>query len=44
LELEQWATVLHMFYAQSGYQVSLVDISQTSLDKAIATIGKTLIV
>jgi 3-hydroxybutyryl-CoA dehydrogenase len=28
--------------AQSGYQVSLVDISQTSLDKAIATIGKNL--
>ncbi|MFT6278177.1 MAG: 3-hydroxybutyryl-CoA dehydrogenase, partial [Flavobacteriales bacterium] len=33
--------IAHVF-AQSGYQVSLVDISQTSLDKAIATIGKNL--
>jgi 3-hydroxybutyryl-CoA dehydrogenase len=33
--------IAHVF-AQSGYQVSLVDISHTSLDKAIATIGKNL--
>ena len=33
--------IAHVF-AQFGYQVSLVDISQPALDKAIATIGKNL--
>lgn len=33
--------IAHVF-AQSGYQVSLVDISQDALDKAVATIGKNL--
>ena len=33
--------IAHVF-AQSGYKVSLIDISQVALDKAIATIGKNL--
>mgnify|MGYP001799515102 CR=1 FL=1 len=33
--------IAHVF-AQSGYQVKLVDISQAALDKAIATISKNL--
>lgn len=33
--------IAHVF-AQSGYKVSLIDISQPALDKAIATIGKNL--
>jgi len=33
--------IAHTF-AQSGYKVSLIDISQASLDKAIATISKNL--
>jgi len=33
--------IAHVF-AQSGYQVSLVDISQSSLDRALATIEKNL--
>jgi 3-hydroxybutyryl-CoA dehydrogenase len=33
--------IAHTF-AQSGYKVSLIDISQVSLDKAIATISKNL--
>ena len=33
--------IAHVF-AQSGYQVSLIDISQTSLDKGLATITKNL--
>jgi len=33
--------IAHVF-AQSGFNVSLVDISQDSLDRAIATIGKNL--
>lgn len=33
--------IAHVF-AQSGYQVSLVDISQDALDRAVATIGKNL--
>jgi len=33
--------IAHVF-AQKGHEVNLVDISQTSLDKAIATIGKNL--
>lgn len=33
--------IAHVF-AQNNYNVSLVDVSQTSLDKAIATIGKNL--
>ena len=33
--------IAHVF-AQQGFQVSLVDVSQTQLDKAIATIGKNL--
>ena len=33
--------IAHTF-AQSGYTVNLIDISQTSLDKAIATISKNL--
>ncbi len=33
--------IAHVF-AQSGYQVSLVDISQNSLDRALATIEKNL--
>ncbi len=33
--------IAHVF-AQSGYQVNLIDIQQTSLDKAIATITKNL--
>ncbi len=33
--------IAHVF-AQFGYKVNLIDVSQTSLDKAIATIGKNL--
>ncbi|MEM9340165.1 MAG: 3-hydroxyacyl-CoA dehydrogenase NAD-binding domain-containing protein, partial [Bacteroidota bacterium] len=33
--------IAHVF-AQKGYKVSLVDISQGALDKALATIGKNL--
>lgn len=33
--------IAHVF-AQNGYTVALVDINQTALDKAIATIGKNL--
>jgi 3-hydroxybutyryl-CoA dehydrogenase len=33
--------IAHVF-AQSGYQVQLVDISQSALDKAVAKIGKNL--
>lgn len=33
--------IAHVF-AQSGYKVNLIDISQTSLDKALATIAKNL--
>lgn len=33
--------IAHVF-AQSGYKVNLVDVSQDALDKAIATIGKNL--
>ncbi|MEQ8241396.1 MAG: 3-hydroxybutyryl-CoA dehydrogenase [Cyclobacteriaceae bacterium] len=33
--------IAHVF-AQHGYSVSLIDISQSALDKAIATIGKNL--
>ena len=33
--------IAHVF-AQNGYQVSLVDINQEALDKALATIGKNL--
>jgi len=33
--------IAHVF-AQNGYQVNLIDISQTSLDKGMATIGKNL--
>ncbi len=33
--------IAHVF-AQNGYTVSLVDINQTALDKAMATIGKNL--
>ena len=33
--------IAHVF-AQNGYNVSLVDISQSALDKAVATIGKNL--
>ena len=33
--------IAHTF-AQFGYQVSLIDISQASLDKAVATITKNL--
>jgi 3-hydroxybutyryl-CoA dehydrogenase len=33
--------IAHVF-AQFGYRVNLIDVSQTSLDKAIATIGKNL--
>lgn len=33
--------IAHVF-AQSGYKVNLVDISQDALDKAVATIGKNL--
>ncbi len=33
--------IAHVF-AQSGYQVNLIDIQQTSLDKAVATITKNL--
>lgn len=33
--------IAHVF-AQTGYQVNLIDISQDSLDRAIATIGKNL--
>lgn len=33
--------ICHVF-AQTGYQVNLVDISQDALDKALATIGKNL--
>lgn len=33
--------IAHTF-AQQGYQVALIDISQESLDKALATIGKNL--
>lgn len=33
--------IVHVF-AQKGYQVNLVDISQTSIDKGMATIGKNL--
>lgn len=33
--------IAHVF-AQSGYKVNLIDISQDALDKAIATIGKNL--
>jgi 3-hydroxybutyryl-CoA dehydrogenase len=33
--------IVHVF-AQKGYQVNLVDISQASIDKGLATIGKNL--
>ena len=33
--------IAHVF-AQFGYRVNLIDVSQASLDKAIATIGKNL--
>ncbi len=33
--------IAHVF-AQHGYQVSLIDISETALEKALATIGKNL--
>lgn len=33
--------IVHVF-AQKGYQVNLVDISQSSIDKGLATIGKNL--
>lgn len=33
--------IAHVF-AQNGFQVSLIDISETALEKAIATIGKNL--
>lgn len=33
--------IAHVF-AQTGYQVSLIDVNQTALDKALATIGKNL--
>ena len=33
--------IAHVF-AQTGFAVSLIDISQPALDKAIATIGKNL--
>ncbi|MEZ5047159.1 MAG: 3-hydroxyacyl-CoA dehydrogenase NAD-binding domain-containing protein [Chitinophagaceae bacterium] len=33
--------ICHVF-AQSGYQVSLMDVQQVALDKALATIGKNL--
>ena len=33
--------IAHVF-AQSGYKVSLIDVSQEALDKALATIGKNL--
>ena len=33
--------IAHVF-AQTGYQVSLIDINQAALDKALATIGKNL--
>ena len=33
--------IAHVF-AQNGYQVNLIDISQTSLDKGVATITKNL--
>ena len=33
--------IAHVF-AQNGYNVSLVDISQDALNKAVATIGKNL--
>lgn len=33
--------IAHVF-AQNGYEVNLVDISQTSLDKGMATITKNL--
>ena len=33
--------IAHVF-AQSGYKVNLIDISQDALDKALATIGKNL--
>jgi 3-hydroxybutyryl-CoA dehydrogenase len=33
--------IAHTF-AQFGYQVSLIDVAQASLDKGIATIGKNL--
>ena len=33
--------IAHVF-AQYGFQVSLVDVSQPQLDKAFATIGKNL--
>jgi len=33
--------IAHVF-AQNGYQVSLIDISQDALDKALSTIGKNL--
>ena len=33
--------IAHVF-AQSGYQVSLIDVSETALEKALATISKNL--
>lgn len=33
--------IAHTF-AQSGYKVTLIDVSQTQLDKAISTISKNL--
>ena len=33
--------IAHVF-AQTGYQVSLIDVSQSSLDKGMATIAKNL--
>ncbi len=32
----------HMHFAQKGYNVSLIDVSQPALDKALATIAKNL--
>ena len=33
--------IAHVF-AQSGYQVSLIDVSETAIEKALATISKNL--